>query len=159
MKKIRRIQFFTVMVISLICLSSANGADQEHYQYRNRTGDTCFQMDWSLKQDQGFRLTSRTDQDTTLTITDTRYATIRWEYNHPSDRTAIVAERKGDCIHIDGRLRGDKLHRVLSIDTAPWYQATSLSLRPFIFSSQEQIKFWTLRPGKLTAHKLTASKH
>ena len=150
------------LTVCLFLLSPVSGADREHYQYRNQTGDACFQMDWRLEHgqggDQGLKLTSQTDQDTTLTITDAQYATIRWKYNNPADQTAIVAERKGNRIHIDGRLRGDKLHRVLSIDTAPWYQATSLSLRPFIRSPQKKIRFWTLRPDTFTAHELTATK-
>lgn len=44
------------------------------------------------------------------------------------------------------------------IDDAPWYQATSWSLRALVLSSQMEVRFWTVRIDTLTVHKIKAVK-
>jgi hypothetical protein len=44
-------------------------------------------------------------------------------------------------------------------DTAPWYQATSLSLRALIASGDTERVFWTIRSDTLTVNKIRAVKN
>jgi hypothetical protein len=46
----------------------------------------------------------------------------------------------------------------LKSTNAPWYQATSLSLRELVASIDAERVFWTIRIDTLTAHKIRAIK-
>jgi hypothetical protein len=93
-----------------------------------------------------------------VTTTDRGYRTIRWQVTDASDGTDFVAERRGDTIVIEGRFKGESVRKTLTVDDAPWYQATSLSLRGLIASNLSELVFWTIRPDTLTPHKIKAVK-
>ncbi len=65
------------------------------------------------------------------------------------ENTCIAAKREKVSIVILGRDKGKAIYKKISIDEAPWYQAISLSLRPFIVSEATTVEFWTVRPDNL----------
>ena len=54
--------------------------------------------------------------------------------------------------------RGAPLEKRKEIDGAPWFQSLSTSLRAFLSSRQTSTEFWTIRPDKLTVHKVRATQ-
>jgi hypothetical protein len=57
---------------------------------------------------------------------------------------------------LNGQFKGKPVERVIEIDSAPWYQALSLSLRALRDAEKQSLEFWTLRPDNLEVHKLRA---
>jgi hypothetical protein len=93
-----------------------------------------------------------------VTTTGQAYDTLRWEVVDNENNTDLVATRKNNIITIEGQFKGETVAKTIEIDDCPWYQATSLSLRDLIASSDSERIFWTIRLDTLSAHKLKATK-
>lgn len=85
-------------------------------------------------------------------------ATRHWNLTNPADDTSVEAHREGNQIILSGRFRGAPLEKQKDIDDAPWFQSLSTSLRGFLSSCQTSTVFWTIRPDKLTVHKVRATQ-
>ena len=77
--------------------------------------------------------------------------------NEP-EKEFMQAIREEDVIVVRGSRKGKAIEERFVVDQAPWFQATSLSLRKFVLSQDTRIAFWTLRPDTLKAMKLTATR-
>jgi len=115
-------------------------------------------MAWQLLDGEPLRVRTRIAGEEDLTVVNLDYSTRRWELSDPDARTAVQVERTGNRLCAAGRLDGESIHLCRSIDAAPWYQTLSLSLRPFLDSSQTALEFWSLRPKTLKPYKLRAVK-
>jgi hypothetical protein len=158
MNMARKMLVIAPMVLLCLLLAPAVGSNVESYRYLIQTGETCRQGNWRLEKKNEYYLTYETDEEVSVTSTDEQYRTFRWEYRHPGQQTDVVAVRDRNIIRIVGRHKGETMNDELVIDDAPWYQATSLSLRSLVFSSEQQTKFWIFRPDTLTLHQLVAKK-
>lgn len=85
-------------------------------------------------------------------------ATRLWSLTNVETGTRIQARREGNRILLQGQRHGKTIERTLDIDQAPWFQALSFALRAFLAQPQPSTEFWTMRPDKLTAHKVRATK-
>ncbi|BBO78361.1 hypothetical protein DSCW_57780 [Desulfosarcina widdelii] len=132
--------------------------DEEIHHYREVTGTTSEEVCWHLTRGDTLILTYTSPTERHVTTTGSGYRTIRWQVTDTADGTDFVAERSEDTIVIKGRFKGEPIHQRLDIDDAPWYQATSLSLRGLIASNDSHRVFWTIRPDTLTPHKIKAVK-
>lgn len=137
----------------------ASGPPTEIYHYREITGKSVKRVQWQLeRRGQDYALTYSAPGEQYVTITGPDYRTRSWSVSDANQKTTLTAEREGRTIVVRGRLQGRPVDRTIAIDDAPWYQATSLSLRELIASGDSECRFWTLRPGTLTAHKIRATK-
>ena len=136
----------------------AGDPDEEAHHYRETTGESITDVAWRLTRGSLLTLTytSLNEQHTTTTWPD--YDTVRWRVLADNGQTDFLAERDGNTIVIHGTLSGQPVDKVLKIDSAPWYQATSLSLRELIASGDTERIFWTIRNDALTVHKIRAMK-
>jgi len=134
------------------------GKPLERHRYRQQTGDMVEYFDWLLEKPGDFHLAAISEKETHRTILDDQLRTQRWTLESPTERTSIEARREGNNILLNGRRQGQPKQEQLEIDAAPWYQALSLSLRAFLASSQDRMKFWTLRPDELKLLKLRVVK-
>ena len=125
--------------------------------YIETNGQTSRQITWDLKHGDGFTLTYITDEETHTTCTTESFKTISWTMN-AGNRGSVRAERQANTISIRGKLNGRNIDKRVHVDDAPWFQATSLSLKGFILSDKTETTFWTLRPDTLKAYKLKAVK-
>lgn len=136
----------------------AASSSEEIHRYKEVTGDSVKTLQWHLENGDvaTLRCTSPHEHHTTTVGPD--YDTSHWQVIADDGLTNFIARRHGDAIEIDGRYKGQDINKTLSIDDAPWYQATSLSLRQLATSNESHQVFWTIRYPALTAHKVKASK-
>ncbi|GAB6905956.1 conserved hypothetical protein [Desulfosarcina cetonica] len=149
------------LILILLGLRVAQAAlpnAEEVYHYREVTGKSVKTAEWRLRKAEGFTLTYTSPTQRHVTTTGPDYATRRWTVTADSGQTDFTAERIGRTIHLHGRFKGQAVDKDLAIDDAPWYQATSLSLRGFIASDDRTRVFWTIRYGTLSVHKIKAIK-
>lgn len=132
--------------------------DEETHHYREVTGTSSEEVCWHLVKGDHLVLTYTSPTERHVTTTGPGYRTLRWQVTDAADGTDFVAARHGDAIEIEGTFRGERIDETLDIDEAPWYQATSLSLRGLIASNDSQRVFWTIRSDTLTPHKIKAVK-
>jgi hypothetical protein len=135
---------------------SAAGEVIEAHRYTEITGENHQEIQWRLEKDSEFTLTSTTANEVSVCSLDADLNTLSWQIARKDEDTTLTAERFDDEIHLSGHHAGAPIERRLKIDAAPWYQAGSISLRAFVQSAESEIRFWILRPGKFSAHKLIA---
>ncbi|MDY6904229.1 MAG: hypothetical protein SWH61_06060 [Thermodesulfobacteriota bacterium] len=145
-------------LLSLVLIVPAFGAIVEHYQYIREESGEQVPVKWLLEKEDGYKLNYQAADVKTVTETDCDLATLRWFCENPPEGTDIRAERYNNTIRLTGMLEGKPLNRVVSIDDAPWFQATTLSLRSFVLSGKTEMPFWILRPHSLKPYKLIAKK-
>ena len=153
----RLISLCAFLFLVSFCVHASPLADEVHH-YREVTGDSIKEVTWQLHRGDALVLTYSSPTERHTTTTNQDYHTIRWEAVEKEVQTHVVAMRNGDVITIDGRFNGETVHKTLKIDGTPWFQATSLSLRELVATSDSQREFWTIRFDTLTAHKLMAAK-
>ncbi len=150
----------TVITALLSCMaaSSVYASDIESYHYIEKTGAAKKEIQWCVDKSQPSRLVYISKGEIHTTQTNQSFATLEWKMEKSMEDTLLHARRQADTIIIDGRFKGNDLRKVLHIDEDPWYQATSWSLRPFILSPVNSVRFWTVRINTLKAYKITATK-
>ena len=154
---LRILSFWACLFVAIFYSHAAYSADEVH-RYREVTGASVKNVTWQLHRRDRLVLFYSSPTEQHVTTTGASYNTTRWEAADSENKTDLVAARSGNTIIVYGRFRGETVSKTLKIDTCPWFQATSLSLRELVVSSDSQRKFWTIRLDTLTAHKLKAVK-
>jgi len=144
--------------ISCVAAFSVYASDIESYHYIEKTGASENEIQWCVDKSLPSRLLYICKNEIHMTQTNHSFATLDWKMEKCTENTLLHARRQADAIIIEGRFKGNDLKKVLHIDDDPWYQATSWSLRPFILSPVNQVRFWTVRIDTLKAYKITALK-
>jgi hypothetical protein len=137
-------------------LCPAENASAVSYRYLQQTGSKSQEFVWTLKVGKENRLTSESSMDRYVTVMDPSFATLQWRLDNPAEATEVTVRREKDVLQIRGTFKGKLLKRDVEIDSHPWYQALSLSLRALCDPKKESLEFWTLRPDNLEVHKLKA---
>lgn len=147
--------------LALLIVSAALAADTpvETHHYLDTTGKDEKRITWKLEkraQTNVLHYSAPTEEHVTITGPD--FGTRSWSVSDTEVDSDFTAERNGAQIHIRGRFKGEPVDKTLTIDEAPWYQATSLSLRSLIAADDGERVFWTIRADTLTVHKIRAIK-
>jgi hypothetical protein len=137
-------------------LSPVANASADSYRYREQTGKETREFLWALEQGREIRLTAESSEDCHLTLMDPTLATRQWRLVNPGAATEITVRRGKDVLLLNGQFEGKPVAKTIEIDSDPWYQALSLSLRALRAPEKESLEFWTLRPDNLEVHKLRA---
>jgi hypothetical protein len=137
-------------------LSPVANASADSYRYREQTGKETREFLWTLEQGREVRLTAESSEDCHLTLMDSTLATRQWRLVNPGAATEITVRREKNVLLLNGQFEGKPVASVIEIDSDPWYQALSLSLRALRDAEKQSLEFWTLRPDNLEVHKLRA---
>lgn len=84
-------------------------------------------------------------------------STVKWTIEE-QEKYDIIAERKGNTLHIQGTLFGETVDENITIDERPWYQPLSYSLGNFLNSDKTDTSFWVIRADTIEVLALTAKK-
>ncbi len=155
----RTLAWFLVICLlptGLLTAMPATASQEEIHHYHKVTGKTCLEVTWRLQHRDGYTLTYTSGGETYVTVTDKTYNTLSWQVVSDDGKTDLTAVRDKKAISLSGRYKGETIDKRLEIDDAPWYQATSLSLRGFIASTDDKRLFWTIRASNLSVHKIKA---
>ena len=150
-----------IMVLVFLCVPAyrpVQASAVESYRYTETIGGVKKDIRWCVDKSEPIRLLYQSKEEMHITRTDDSFATVQWDMKNEAEGTSIQARREPHAIIIRGQWEGGRFTKELSVDDAPWYQATSWSLRAFVLSSLKEIRFWTVRTDTLTAHKITAVK-
>lgn len=146
------------LLITIAAARQAWCAETESHEYLETIGDTRQIVHWCVEKSDNTRMFWKNEDEFSVIQSSGPYASISWEGTNRKDDTTISAHRQGDTIVLEGTLRGDPISKTVAIDTAPWYQSLSWSLRRLVLSDDTQIEFWTMRPDTLEIHKMVARK-
>ncbi len=147
-----------VIFFSFPCAKADPIAQHTRY-FTEQNGGARHKVVWFLSpQTEGYQLLYLKETQVNTTLVDQNMRTLLWTMDDAQTASDLRAERKNNLITIQGNLNGRPIHKDIKIDNAPWFQATTLSLKTLVTSEQNEIEFWTLRPGTLKAYKLKATK-
>jgi len=130
----------------------------EKRQYLKTTGEKKQLFSWCLEHGKGLKLESRIASEHDVTHMDSALETQSWSKYDPLKKTDIRVVRKGERLIFSGVFKGKKVARTFEVDESPWYQALSLSLRPFATGGGDDLEFWTVRPDTLDVHRLQVKR-
>ncbi len=140
----------SLIVILLMFLSieiNAKNMDRS-YRYKSITKDevvTYFDK-IETKENEIINTWATANKDFVLkTVLTTEFVTKVWEKTDQKEDTEITAQRSGDIIKIQGKLKGKEISREYKIGNRPWFQAWNLSLGFFVLSGETRQEFWTVR--------------
>lgn len=151
--------YLLFLVLTISAAAGEAPADSvEAYHYQETVGERRTPISWCLVTSDQNRLIYRTPDEINLTETDGALNTRRWIVRRKEAGTDLEAVRKGDTITINGRFDQKQVAKTVTIDTAPWFQSTSLSMRRFVRNGLNELYFWTIRPDTLKAYKLVAER-
>jgi hypothetical protein len=151
-------QVAALVAVCALAYCPVHASAVESYHYEESIGGSKKEIQWCVDKSAPIRLLYQTNEVMNITETDESSATIQWEMERLDEYTSLHVFRRPHAIIIEGRWKGHKITRELPVDEAPWYQATSWSLRSFVLSSQKEIRFWTVRADTLSAYKIKAVK-
>ncbi len=157
-KNALRLVIIGVLWITFSTTATAGQPTETVHRYVEQKGMAKANVLWRLARSNGFRLTYEKEAETHITQTDEHLATRTWSMENPEQNISVQAERKQDQIVLYGKVNGHPMGKQFQVDEAPWFQATSLSLRGLIRSQTDRVEFWTLRTDTLKAYKLKARK-
>lgn len=146
------------LALAFIPSVRADGAGNEIRRYVEQKDGLRKPVVWQLARGEGYRLVYQNPDETHITETDADLRTRAWNMSNEPEKEFLQATREENVIVVRGSRKGQTVEERFEVDQAPWFQATSLSLRSFVLSQDSRIAFWTLRPDTLKAMKLTATK-
>lgn len=154
-------RFFFTSALLYVFLSNIHvvaAKETESHMYLKTIGKTSERVFWSVEKSDTFEMLYSTKHETSVTKTDAEMATTHWNKISSIQNTELSALRNMEEIHIKGIFKGEPVDRKVIIDHAPWYQATSWSLRNFILSEEQSREFWMLRTTTLKPYKVLVTK-
>ncbi|MBI5063684.1 MAG: hypothetical protein HZB87_09555, partial [Desulfatitalea sp.] len=133
--------------LTMACISSvlADGGTNEVRRYVEQKDGQRKPVLWQLARGEGCRLVYQNPEETHITETDPDLRTSSWHVSNAPEEVFIQATREEDVIVVRGSRKGQTIEERFVVDQAPWFQATSLSLRQFVLPQDSRIAFWTLR--------------
>lgn len=142
----------------IVTLSASLGLSVEQHHYLKKTGSEIHHFDWHLEKGEDFKLTTVLGKELDVTRMDNDFSTQSWTVDDAKVKTHVRVSRKDNVLTVNGVFKGKKVARTIRIDSSPWYQALSLSLRQFVDQSCTHVEFWSIRPDNLNIHRLQASR-
>lgn len=146
-----------IFLFFAVCHPILSGAAEQHH-YLRTTGSKTILFDWRLEQDTDLKLITNLGEERDITRMDSDLSTHHWTINDPTAKTTLAVSRHDQELMIDGIFKGKPVQRIVKIDSAPWYQALSLSLRQLTDAEHNHLEFWSIRPDTLDVHRLQVTK-
>jgi len=142
----------------LFTAAATFGSSIEEHHYLKQTGSRAISFDWHLRSGEDLKLTTTLGDERDVTRMRTDFSTQEWSVADPSTETAIDVIREENKLVFSGIFKGKGYNRTISIDSFPWYQALSLSLRQFVNDNLKHLEFWSIRPDTLDIHRLQVNR-
>ena len=138
---------------SVACASLDAQIEKRHYRETN--GSRVSAVEYTVNRAGGqinLRSTGGTTDDEIQWAPGT--GTILWKETNGRVGTDLTGERKGDMIHVTGRLRGKEIDKEIHVDGAPWYQIFGPIVNDLLPADVQQREFWVVNPDDLAPHKM-----
>jgi hypothetical protein len=160
LSKVRSQTLFSIALVTLFLSPQVAQASsiEEEYKYIQKTPKGFRVIGWILEKRGSIKVTISHPRETSIVFSDPLLETLRWRFQRPEQDTDLEAERTDDAILVSGVLKGKYVEKKIPIDTKPWFQATSLSLRRLVLSEQRSLEFRMLRPDTLEFWRFEAEK-
>lgn len=154
----KKISIFIMCGLLLSFFFSVPVDAAERHRYMKTIGDKQLDFNWQLTRGDVLTLVTGLGPEEDTTVMNRALETTSWRVYDPESKSDLLVERKGDQLVFSGLYRGEQIARKVKIDSKPWYQALSMSLRGFNRSAESKRLFWSIRPDTLDVHRLQVSR-
>ena len=145
-----------LLAAAALILTWAPPAAAGEFRYRETVGADTVYFTWRLEAAEDTLVTVHREAARFFNRLSANGNTLAWGYR--SEDIDVQAERLDNQVRIWGRGDDAVLQERYAVDADPWYQPLSYSLRGFLQSEQQQVRFWTIRLDELEPVKLKAAK-
>ncbi len=151
------------LIISSRLVLPANAARTFHYKtYHPKTGEVTNQFYYSIEEalSGGYQVHwvidergAKTEEDYVL---GENFETLRFRVVNVEEETDYVGERRENSIFVRGQFKGEKVERIMAIDSRPFYYNPKLGLAGFVRSGKKKGKFWGFQNKELNVYPMKA---
>jgi len=145
-----------VLTLMLVLFAVATGTADETRVYVERTGNDSKSFTWHLQEGDEIVVTSREADALFVNRLHPDGRTRLWRHETPERR--ITVQRQGNRLELQGTRSGHPVKELWEIDDLPWYQPLSYSLRGFLRSDRDSVRFWMVRGDALKPIRMRAVK-
>lgn len=129
------------------------------YTYRETVGEKITSFSWQVQEKAQQRIISVHEKKKSFTnICTTDGSTLQWRLKDPDQKSDIVASRQGNSLKISGTRNGEIYTQTVELDSRPWYQPLSYSLKDFLGSERQSMSFWIVRADTVDVIALEVEK-
>lgn len=144
------------LTLAMVLFVGGMGRADETRVYVERTGDETKRFVWHMQPGDETVVTSRETDALFVNRLAPDGRTRLWR--HETLRRRVTVRRRGEWLEIEGIRDGRPVNDRWPIDTLPWYQPLSYSLRSFLRSDRESVRFWMVRSDILKPIRMQATK-
>lgn len=145
-----------LLAAAALLLGWAAPASAGDVRYRETVGEDTVYFTWRSETAEDILVTVHREAARFVNRLTADGDTLAWGYR--SEGIEVQAERLDNQLRIWGRVDDTLLQERYPIDADPWYQPLSYSLRGFLQSDRQHVRFWTIRLDELEPVKLKAAK-
>ena len=144
-----------LFVVSVVCFADLIQAGSI-FRYTERTGDKVTQFRMEVGQGSPLTIISSEPgkQFRNLCLADG--SQLEWGFT--SETEWVSVKREENTLRFKAKLDGKTINKIEKIDSSPWFQGLSFSLRRWLASGDDSITFWMVRPDDLDIHKMKAER-
>jgi len=155
MKTAGQALFIMLLLVSAAGVSAATPS-ADSYRYTERTGDRVTRFDWEMQGRNPVTIISTEPDKRFRNICLPDGSQVAWEFSSATERMEIV--REGNTLRFKGNRAGKQIEKTEKLDGDPWFQALSFSLRQWLTSGGDSVRFWMVRPDDLDMHRMKAER-
>lgn len=144
-----------LIAIFLFCGLILKAADQNGRTYTETHGDRTSVIQYTVSRSgQTLELASSGGPVTDAIRWVEGTGTVWWKEIDTIAHIDIEGVRVGNEVHVTGTHKGAPMKRVISLDSAPWYQIFGPLVEELLPGLQGAREFWVVNPDDLASHKM-----
>lgn len=149
--------FLTIgLILTGVIAARSSAADSASYRYRQTCGQEISEFVWKLIKTSNIQIQTLSNEEVQTTVCNPIGDTIEWRYNNT--QANVRAVNQDEAIRIEGMLKNKFINENHAVDSNPWFQTLSFSMRQVIQADRNDMTFWMIRPDNLELNKMKADR-
>ncbi|MEM7174783.1 MAG: hypothetical protein AAF443_02500 [Chlamydiota bacterium] len=155
----KTISIIFTFVTAFLSLWGKEKAHQMVYIYNKEVGGYQSQSRWVLtEKGDELRIEGKSSKGQTTIISSPDRQTKSFTFQSTNQQNDYMIYRDGPYLIASGIAEGQPIEKSYNIRSKPWFQEFDFSLKPFILSQAQEIKFYIIHPKKMSMHHMVAKK-
>ena len=157
MKNLKLFLFFSFFITPLLAKEKVDS--KMVYIYQREIKGKNSKTTWTVEEKgQKLHIQGLSDSGKTVVITALPLNTKSFSYQSKKEKNAYQIDRNGPFLCAKRTENGHTMQKKFNIGNDFWIQEFDFSMRAFILSKADSLKFYTVHPTRLSLHHMVATK-